>query len=356
MELDDARIAVLIPAYNEGRQIAGVLRALPSYVDDIVVVNDASADDTGKVVRACAQQDARIHLIDLPINRGVGGALAEAYRWALAEDVDVAVTVDGDGQMDPEEMADLIAPILAGDADYTKGNRLTAPASWRSIPRVRLLGNSILSLLTKIVSGYWMIADSQSGYTAASRYALQNIDWDRIYPRYGRPNDVLVHANIADCRVADVPIRPLYGIGERSSMKMIRVICTIALLLARRFWWRLGVKYVLRDFHPLVFFYLFATMTGIASALLAVRFFALWIKNGYVPQLTALALAFFLITTLNSTFFAFWMDKEANAALSVRARNVHPTVGRRGDAPSLTEVVRSPARADEAQRAASRQA
>jgi glycosyltransferase involved in cell wall biosynthesis len=320
---DEARIAVIIPTYNEETQIEGVLSTLPDFVDDVVVVDDQSRDRTVEVVEKCAADDPRITLIQLPENRGVGGALSAGYLWAVAEDVDVAVVVAGDGQMDPDEMIDVIEPVLSDRADYTKGNRLTEPTAWRAIPRIRLFGNSVLSLLTKVVTGYWSIADFQSGYTAAGRYALQHIDWGRLYPRYGFPNDVLVHANIAECRVADVPITPIYGVGERSSMKVLKVIFTIAMLLFRRFWWRLGVKYVLRDFHPLVFFYLLASVTAVAAVGLTVRLVWLWSAMGTVPEMTALALAFMAITSLNSTFFAFWMDKEANSALSVPAVRRH---------------------------------
>jgi glycosyltransferase involved in cell wall biosynthesis len=319
--LDGQRIAVLIPAYNEGSQIRRVLESVPAYVDHMVVVDDASKDDTAEVVRRVAGTDDRIELIQLTKNSGVGGALAAAYKWARDHDVDVAVSFDGDGQMDPDEMAHLIAPVASGKADYTKGNRLLDPIGWRQIPRIRLLGNAVLSLLTKMASGYWSVADSQSGFTAAGRVALERIDWDDVYPRYGRPNDVLVLANVAECRVADVPITPIYGVGERSSMNLLKVTFTIAWLLIRRFWWRLFQKYLLRDFHPLLFFYLLATATFVGSVALLIRLIYFWVTNGTVPQVTALALAFFTITSLNSVFFAFWMDMQANAHLAVRLPN-----------------------------------
>jgi hypothetical protein len=220
--------------------------------------------------------------------------------------------------MDPDEMRSLVDPIVDDVADYTKGNRLLEPAHWRAIPRVRLMGNAVLSLLTKLTSGYWAVADSQSGYTAAGRYALERIEWEEVYPRYGRPNDVLVLANIADCRVADVPVKAIYGVGERSSMKILKVTFAIAWLLFRRFWYRLFHKYVLRDFHPLVFFYLLGVVTGVVSAGLLIRLLVVWFGQGHVPQVTALAGAFFAITTLNSLFFASWMDMQANDHLNVR--------------------------------------
>lgn len=318
MAVDSKKIAVLIPAYNEGNQIRRVLESVPDYVDRIVVIDDASLDNTVAEIQRSAESDKRIELIQSKQNSGVGGALAVGYNWARDHGMDIAVSVDGDGQMDPDEMAYLVAPVVAGEADYAKGNRLLDPVGWRQIPRVRLFGNAILSLLTKMASGYWSVSDSQSGYSAAGRVALERINWDSMYKRYGRPNDVLVLANVAECRVADIPITPIYGVGERSSMNIAKVTFAIAALLIRRFWWRLFHKYLLRDFHPLVFFYMLATLTFVGSIGLAVRLFYFWFANGAVPQMTALALAFFTVTSLNSLFFAFWMDMQANAHLAIR--------------------------------------
>lgn len=335
------RVAVLIPAYNEATQISHVLDTVPRYVDHIIVVDDASTDSTAAVVENAAEADERIVLLRLEQNAGVGGALAIAYLWARDHKVDVAVSVDGDGQMDPEEMSDLIRPVARGDADYAKGNRLWNPAGWREIPSIRLWGNAILSFLTKIASGYWSVVDSQSGYTAAGRVALERIDWESMYPRYGRPNDVLVRANVAECRVADVPITPVYGVGERSSMKIAKVTLTISWLLFRLFWWRLFQKYLLRDFHPLLLFYLLGVATMVLSIGLISRLGYFWVADGTVPDMTAMALAFFGITSLNSMFFAFWMDMQANAHLVTRVPFKLPgretLVSKQSDAEDETE-------------------
>ena len=312
------RVAVLIPAYNEGTQIRKVLETAPDYVDHLVVVDDASTDDTVAVVESVAEADERVVLLKLDKNRGVGGALSNAYVWARDNGVDIAVSIDGDGQMDPEEMGDLIAPVARGEADYAKGNRLWDPAGWKKIPRIRLFGNAVLSFFTKIASGYWSVIDSQSGYSAAGSVALDRIEWESMYARYGRPNDVLVRANVADCRVADVPITPVYGVGEKSSMVIAKVTLTISWLLFRLFWWRMVQKYLMRDFHPLLLFYVLGTVTMLTSSVLFVRLIYFWIVNGSVPLLTSIALMFFSITSLNSFFFAFWMDMQANAYLAVK--------------------------------------
>ena len=160
----------------------------------------------------------------------------------------------GDAQMDPTDLGRVVAPVARGEADYVKGNRLFRGESWQMIPHYRYLGNAVLSLLTKIASGYWHIADSQSGYTAIARIALERLDLDHIYTRYGMPNDLLVKLNVGNFRVRDVSVRPVYHVGETSGIRLRKVIPTIAWLLLRGFCWRLKEKYILRDFHPLVFF------------------------------------------------------------------------------------------------------
>ena len=170
-----------------------------------------------------------------------------------------------DNQMDATELAGLIAPVVRGEVDYAKANRLVSGEAWKVIPRTRYLGNAVLSLLTKIASGYWHVADSQAGYTAISREALSRIDLEQLYPRYGFPNDMLVHLNVQNARVRDVPSRPIYDVGEQSGIKLRSVVPRISWLLLKGFWWRMGHKYVIRDFHPLVFFYAFGLLMTAAG-------------------------------------------------------------------------------------------
>ena len=165
-----------------------------------------------------------------------------------------------DNQMDPDELASLVGPVARGEVDYTKANRLITGEAWTLIPHSRYLGNAVLSLLTKIASGYWHVADSQAGYTALSLAALDRLDLERIYRRYGFPNDMLVHLNVVSASVRDVPSRPIYGVGERSGIRIRSVAPRIAWLLFKGFWWRMKEKYVIRDFHPLVFFYVLGTL------------------------------------------------------------------------------------------------
>ena len=173
-----------------------------------------------------------------------------------------------DNQMDPADLLTLVEPVARGEVDYAKANRLVTGEAWKLIPRTRYLGNAILSLLTKIASGYWHVADSQTGYTAISKSMLAQLDLDRVYPGYGFPNDMLVHLNVWNARVRDFPSRPVYGVGEQSGIKLRRVVPRISWLLVKGFFWRLREKYVIRDFHPLVFFYALGLVMTFAGLLL----------------------------------------------------------------------------------------
>ena len=162
-------------------------------MDSIIVVDDCSQDDTSDIVKKYqSNMGGRLHLVEHSVNQGVGGAIATGYKWCRDQEIDIAVVMAGDAQMNPDDLPTLINPIVKDTADYTKGNRLFTGDAWNQIPKVRYLGNSAMSLLTKIASGYWHIADSQSGYTAINLKVLKTIDWDKMYKRYGQPNDLLV--------------------------------------------------------------------------------------------------------------------------------------------------------------------
>jgi hypothetical protein len=222
----------------------------------------------------------------------------------------------GDGQMDPDDLPTILDPVVDDAADYTKGNRLVSGDAFKRIPKIRFFGNSALSLFTKIASGYWHVADSQTGYTAINLAALRLIDWDGMYKRYGQPNDLLVKLNVANMRVVDVPIEPVYDVGEKSGIKIRKVVFTIGSLLVRLFFWRLKEKYIIRNFHPLVFFYAFGMFGVGLSMLLFVRLIALWVSQGQIPEITFLSWLFSFSLGFNSLFFAMWFDYEENKHLN----------------------------------------
>ena len=314
-------IAVVVPAHNEERLILRVLQTMPDWVDRVFVVDDCSSDRTSEIVRRHIKEDPRVRLTRHNENGGVGAAIRTGYKVSVEQGCDIAVVMAGDAQMDPEDLDKVVRPVAEDKTDYCKGNRLFEGQSWDIIPRYRYIGNAFLSLFTKIASGYWHVADSQCGFTAISKEALQAIDIDSIYPRYGMPNDLLVKLNIANQRVCDVSIRPVYNIGEVSGIRLSRVVTSISRLLVASFFKRLLHKYVIRDFHPLIFFYslgLVAFPTGVLSGvyLLLYRF-----ATGPVSVTSALFSVFLAISGLQFLLFAMWFDMESNKHLKGHPRD-----------------------------------
>jgi glycosyltransferase involved in cell wall biosynthesis len=311
--IEGKRVAVVIPAFNEETLIADTIGAIPDFVDQIYVVDDQSRDGTVDRVRSLA--DSRIVLAEHERNQGVGAAIVTGYKLAAADEMDVTAVMAADNQMDPEDLEHLAAPVARGEVDYAKANRLFTGQAWELIPRYRYLGNAVLSLLTKIASGYWHIADSQSGYTAVSLEYLQLLDLDRIYKRYGFPNDMLVHLNVWNARVRDFPSRPIYGVGERSGIRLRKVVPTISWLLVKGFFWRLRVKYVIRDFHPLVFFYVLGFLMSALGLGLGIAEVVLRIMGNQITAATVVLVALLLIFGSQFTLFAMWFDMESNKDL-----------------------------------------
>jgi len=311
----EKKIAVVIPCYNEETQIQRVIATMPEYVDRIVVVDDFSNDNTAEIVQNLANTDPRIKLIKETQNRGCGGALATGYIWTKDKDFDVVVRMDGDGQMDPEDLKSLLLPVVNGDTDYVKGNRLFTGEAFKMIPKARYFGNAGLTLLTKIASGYWHVADSQSGYTAMNSNVLNSLNWRFMYTRYGQPNHLLIMLNVLNFRVRDVPVKPLYGIGEKSGIKVKKVIFTLSWLLFKNFLWRMKEKYLIRDFHPLVFFYFLGFSFSLLTIVLFWRLFFRWWMMGSIPPINALAAMFSFMSASLFTLFAMWFDMEANKDL-----------------------------------------
>ena len=309
-------VGVVIPAYNEERQIDKVLETMPEYVDHVIVVDDGSTDATLEHLHAWeGKMGRRLTVIAQPKNQGVGAAVTAGYRSAIESGVDVIGLMAGDGQTDPNDLELIIDPVTSGKADYSKGNRLFTGEAWRKTPHVRYLGNAFLSMLTKIASGYWHVADSQSGFTAISRPAAMALDLDSLWHSYGYPNDLLIQLNIRNFRVADVPTHPRYGVGEKSSMNVFKVMPTVSFLLWRGFLNRLFQKYVVKDFHPLVFFYFFGLAFLIIGVLFGLLQIVLRIVTGGVAITSIVLIAMLIIAGLQFLLFAMWFDMEYNKTL-----------------------------------------
>lgn len=239
-------VAVVVPCYDEGPRVKSVLDAMPELVDVIVAVDDASSDDTSEVLSA--HPDPRLVVIRHDENRGVGGAVVTGYRKALQLGADVCVKVDGDGQMDPADVGRFVAPLASGRAEYVKGNRFLHTRDLGLMPTVRMLGNGVLSFLTKLVSGYWSVFDPTNGYTAIRTNVLERMDLSRLPEGWFFETGMLVELSLLDARVVDVEIPARYA-GEKSSLRILPVLVRFPPLLlrglARRFFWR----YMIRDFN-----------------------------------------------------------------------------------------------------------
>jgi glycosyltransferase involved in cell wall biosynthesis len=309
------KIGVVVPAYNEETQIRQVIESMPEFIDRMIIVDDHSSDKTVDVISTCQKTRPWITLIRHQVNKGAGGAMVTAYNYAKEQDIDVAVRMDGDGQMNPDDLPALLDPVVEDKADYSKGNRLFTGEAYKKIPKVRYFGNAFLSLFTKIASGYWHVADSQSGYTAINKKALQLINWDHLYTWYGHPNDILVRLNVLNLRVKDVPVAPVYNVGEKSGIKIGRAIFKIGWLLIKLFFWRMKEKYIIRDFHPLIFFYTLGGLFFMITIFLFIRLFVIWGLKGHIPPINALAAMFSFMSASLFTLFAMWFDMEANKDL-----------------------------------------
>ncbi|MCO5381292.1 MAG: glycosyltransferase family 2 protein [Methanosarcina barkeri] len=302
-------IGVVVPAYNEEVLLSETIKGIPEYVSRIYIIDDCSSDQTPEVIKSLT--DPRIVSLRHEINQGAGKSVIDGYKMALKDKMDIVVVMDGDNQMDPSQMPRLLMPIIEGKAHYTKGNRLITRESREGMSTWRFFGNALLSLLTKIGSGYWDLMDPQNGYAAASRKALETIDLDSIFTYYGYLNDILIKLNAYGMTVTDVVIPARYG-NEKSSINYRKYILKVAPMLFRGFLWRLKTKYILLSFHPLVFFYL-ASMILVPSGIL----FDLWIlvqkltRNFVSPNYPLLAV-FITLMGVQLLLFAMFFDMQSD--------------------------------------------
>jgi glycosyltransferase involved in cell wall biosynthesis len=252
------KISLVIPAYNEQRLIKPTLENVPKVIDRIYVVNDCSEDNTAQVVLDCAKKDKRIVLINHEKNSGVGQGIITGYLQSNQDGFDIAVVVGGDFQMPLDQVTGFLDPLIDGKADYTKGNRFLIEGNvFEDMPKLRQLGNAIISLITKIASGFYKVYDVVDGYTAITKHAIGMVNWKKAWKRYGYPMDFLIRLNAYGLRVKDVPRRAIYLKGERQSqIKGFNYAVKVTPMLIRGFFWRLFKKYLFRDFHPLLLFYI----------------------------------------------------------------------------------------------------
>ncbi len=246
-----ARVAVVIPAYRVSKHVGRVVAQLPAGVAHVLVVDDACPDKSGDV--AAALGDPRVEVLRHPVNQGVGGALKTGYRRAIELEADVVIKMDGDDQMDPARIPELIAPLLAGRADYAKGNRFRDQRALVAMPPLRRVGNWGLSFWSKLAAGYWALFDPTNGFTAIRGEALREMDLDALADRYYFEISMLAELNTVGAAAVDVAIPARYG-DEKSSLSIGRVLLGFPPRLFRtmlRRWW---TKYYVRDFTPVALF------------------------------------------------------------------------------------------------------
>jgi len=361
--LDNKLIAVVVPCYNEVTQIENVIRTMPEFVDRIIAVNDKSSDGTldlllklqkemetvdpiytSKIDKSSTvynyaeevvyemdqkekkyftssetlcdyQNSKRLVVINHLKNGGVGAAIASGYKWCKDHQIDCTSVMAGDGQMDPAELKSICLPVIDENVDYVKGNRLIHRSAWLVVPKIRYIGNSVLSILTKVASGYWHISDTQTGYTAISLKALRAIRLHKIYKSYGMPNDILVKLNIAFCSIREVEIKPVYNVGEQSKMKIFKVIPRVSFLLIKSFFKRLWIKYLFRDFHPLFLLYNFSFLLTLMSIPFFIKIMKYIIWGRPLADATLIVFMFLFIAAFQSFGFGMWMDIMDNERL-----------------------------------------
>ncbi|HEY1374960.1 MAG TPA: glycosyltransferase family 2 protein [Candidatus Binatia bacterium] len=273
MSVQSLKVAVVVPAYRAAETIQRVLAGIPAWVDAIYVVEDASPDDTAE--KTAAARDRRVRLLRHRQNRGVGGAMTTGYKQALLDGVDICVKMDADGQMDPEYLPHLIEPLVAGRADYAKGNRFHDAAALRRMPLARRVGNAGLSFLIKAASGQWNIFDPTNGYTAIHRSALEGLEIARLHPRYFFESSMLIRLREIGALVEDVPMPALYN-GETSHLSAVRALVEFPALLLREGLKRVLWQYFVADFNAVSLF----LVCGIPLALFGFFFGAYhWIVN-----------------------------------------------------------------------------
>ncbi|HEX7456421.1 MAG TPA: glycosyltransferase family 2 protein [Candidatus Nanoarchaeia archaeon] len=285
------KIGIVVPAYNESRLISNTINGIPKYVDRIVAVDDASLDDTYKKLQGLSNDD-RLITIRHKKNRGVGGSIIDGYLRLLEEDVDITVVMAGDNQMDPQYLPVLLDKLTEGDFDVAKGNRFLHSYELGRMPPTRMWGNVIVTLLTKISSGYWSIFDTTNGYVASKTQILKLVDFKKIKRGFDFEISMLINLNILGAKIADVPIPAVYG-KETSKLKAWKVFPGLSWTFFSGFWKRVFYKYIFYNTHPLALFLIFGLLLLIAG--LVIGIWAIVVTGGHPTASTALLAALPLI-------------------------------------------------------------
>ena len=306
------KIALVIPAYNESKLIKPTLENVPDVVDKVFVIDDASTDNMADVVKERMKHDDRITLIQHDKNSGPGQGIITGYKASSQQGYDITVVVGGDFQMPLNEIESFLKPLIENKADYTKGNRFMLNGNaFDDMPRLRLIANTMISMLTKIASGLYKIFDVVDGYTAITKQAIDAINWDKAWKSYGYPMDFLIRLSAHGLRVKDVPRKAIYIQGERQSqIKGLKYAIKVSPMLLRGFFWRLSVQYVFRDFHPLIFFYILGLILLPLGVVFGGYLIFSQISGIGVTGPRAILCAMFIITGMQFLLFAILFDSQ----------------------------------------------
>jgi len=313
--IEDKKIAVVMPAYNEELLIEKSIDSVPSEVSKIIVINDLSKDNTKEIVENKIKSNQKIVLINNKKNYGVGYSIVEGYKKAYDLDCDIAVVMPGDAQALPEDFYNLIDPVVKGSVDYTKGNRLKFKGVSNIMPKHRFFGNTLLTLLTKFASGYYHIMDPQMGYTALNLRIFPYLELTKLIKRYGYPGHLLYILNLSDAKVADVEVKPHYG-EEKSGIKLLTFIPKLIYILIKLFFSRVFKKLILENLSPAGISYLFSfLMLFVGVPILSQRAISKYLNSGYIPELTFIALTSSIILFFIFFLFGVLFDVQENKEL-----------------------------------------
>jgi len=306
LDLNENVISVVIPCFRVRNQILNVLESIGPEVSSIVVVDDACPEDTGKYVEEFCK-DQRVKVLSNVVNKGVGGATIAGYKFLLETNTTIIIKIDGDGQMDAENIGKLVRPLIENLADYTKGNRFYEPEAIRRMPKVRILGNLILSFMTKLSSGQYQVFDPNNGFTAVKTSILASIPLDKIDNGYFFESDMLFRVGIINGRVRDIPMHSIYG-DEKSNLRIRKVLFEFPVKHFKNFVKRVAYNYYLKDFNLASI----ELPAGISLSVFGI-FLGLhsWIKNAITEQptppgtLILIAMSVLVGLQLMLAFFSF---------------------------------------------------
>ncbi len=309
------KIAVIVPAYNEELLIKKTIESIPGIADKIFIINDASTDNTGSIIKDLGKSNKKIYLINNDKNSGVGFSIVAGYEKAYEMGYEVGVVMTGDAQALPVDFENLIEPVIKSESDYTKGNRLKFKGVSKIMPKHRFYGNTLLTLLTKFASGYYHIMDPQMGYTALNLKLVPELGLNKLIKRYGYPGHLLYLLNLIDAKVSDVNVEPHYG-EEKSGIRLVTFVPKLCYLLVKLFFSRVFTKLIFQNLTPAGISYFFSfLMFFLGIPFLSYRALNYYFSKGYIPELTFIALSTFVILFFLFFLFGVMFDVQENKEL-----------------------------------------